>query len=252
MPKYSDITNSAFMTSLADAGISFLAGFAIFSTLGYLTHITGVPIEEVAKGGPGLAFVIYPTVISKLPVMQGLFGVVFFLMLLTLGIDSAFSIVEGVCAGIQDKWNLHNKKGVVAALFCSVGFIIGLLFTTRAGLYWLDIVDHWVNNFGLAVVGLFECIIIGYFFDIRSFRKYINSVSEIKLGLWWEILIKYFTPLILLIILALNFVDEMSAAYEGYPYWALLLGGWLVSVGAVIGGYILMKIRRKNPGAVNV
>ncbi|MBN2541899.1 sodium-dependent transporter [bacterium] len=252
MPKDSEITNNAFLTSLADAGISFLGGFAVFSTLGYLTQATGSPITEVAKGGPGLAFVIYPTVISKLPWLQGFFGVVFFLMLLTLGIDSAFSIVEGVCTGIQDKWGLHRHKSKVAFVFCLVGFIIGLLFCTKGGLYWLDIADHWVNNFGLAVVGLFECIIIGYFFNIGAFRKEINSVSEIQLGKWWEITIKYFTPLVLVIFLIWNIVTEIRTAYEGYPLWALILGGWAVSIGAIVGGIILMKIRTKHREEFNV
>lgn len=48
---------------------------------------TGLPIEQVAKGGPGLAFVAYPQALSIMP--GGPFwAVIFFFMLLTLGLDS--------------------------------------------------------------------------------------------------------------------------------------------------------------------
>lgn len=63
------------------------AGFAIFSILGYMSLKTGLPIEQVAKGGPGLAFVAYPQALSIMPAGP-VWSVIFFFMLLTLGLDS--------------------------------------------------------------------------------------------------------------------------------------------------------------------
>lgn len=48
---------------------------------------TGLPIEQVAKGGPGLAFVAYPQALSIMPAGP-VWSVIFFFMLLTLGLDS--------------------------------------------------------------------------------------------------------------------------------------------------------------------
>ncbi len=240
-PKDSEITNNAFITSLANCGISFFAGFAVFSTLGYLAHIQGKAVADVAAGGPGLAFVAYPLALSKLPALGSLCAVAFFLMLLTLGIDSAFSIVEGVLSGLHDKWQV--KKSKLTLYFCIFGFLGGLVFATGAGLFWLDIVDNWMNCFGLTVIGLAECLIVGYAYDIKGFRKYLNEVSEIQLGVWWDVCIKYITPLVLGIILILNFYTEYSRPYENYPTKALVIGGWAVSVLALVLGVVIAKLR---------
>ncbi len=107
LPKKSDVTNNALITSFANCGTSFFAGFAIFSTLGYLAHATGVDVSEVAGAGPGLAFITIPTAISKLPVAASFFGAIFFLTLLTLAVDSLFSLVEADVTAAMDKWGFR-------------------------------------------------------------------------------------------------------------------------------------------------
>jgi NSS family neurotransmitter:Na+ symporter len=246
LPRKSDVTNNAFITSFANCGTSFFAGFAIFSTLGYLAQTTGVDISEVAGAGPGLAFVTIPTAIAKLPVAAALFGIIFFLTLLTLAVDSLFSLVEADVTAVMDKWGFRRPR--VTFVICLVACIIGLLFSTQGGLYWLDIVDHWINNYGLAAIGLAEVIVIGYIFGAKPFRKFINSVSEIKIGIWWDIMIMVVTPLILGVTIALSLYKEFSKPYEGYPPWALTAGGWIVVIGILILSFILIVFKRRKGG----
>ena len=68
-----------------------LAGLVIFSILGSLAHELDVPVKAVVDSGPGLAFVSYPSALAKFggPVLPQLFSVLFFLMLITLGLGSA-------------------------------------------------------------------------------------------------------------------------------------------------------------------
>ncbi|MBN2056446.1 sodium-dependent transporter [bacterium] len=242
LPRNKDTANSAFITSFANCGTSFFAGFAVFSALGFLAHVKGVSVDKVIADGPGLAFITYPTIISNLPFWSIGFGVLFFLMLLTLGIDSAFSLVEGIVAGVADEWHL-NKARVTTAV-CVVGFAGGIIFTTGAGLYWLDIVDHFILQFGLPVIGIVECIFVGYFFDSKRLRTHINMHSEIKIGLWWDICIKYVTPILLGVMFLKNLYESMKTPYEGYPQWALFVGGWLVVIIIFIGGVVLMKLSK--------
>jgi NSS family neurotransmitter:Na+ symporter len=248
LPKRSDISNNAFITSFADAGFAYFAGFSVFSVLGYLAQAQGVAVCDVCEGGPGLAFIVYPTALSLMPAAP-LLAAAFFLTLLTLGIDSAFSIVEGVVAGLRDKW--HISQSAAAGGFCVFGFVVGLVFTTGAGLYWLDIVDHWMNNYGLVVIGFLECIAIGWFYGTRRLKAYINEVSDFRVGLWWDIFIKWITPLALGSALVVNIVQEIQIPYEGYPRWALYVGGWGVVAVIIAVAWIITALpgsSRKEEG----
>ncbi|HRX17025.1 MAG TPA: sodium-dependent transporter [Spirochaetota bacterium] len=226
MPKDSDINTNAWVVSFANCATSFFSGFAIFSTIGYLAAVSGVNVSDVAASGPGLAFVVYSTAIAQLPggiILQSVFGVLFFIILFTLGIDSAFSLVEGVVTGLKDTFKIDRVKATAAV--CVFGFSAGLLITSRAGLYWLDSVDRWMN-WGLAIVGLMEAVLIGWFFNVKKASEDIDSTSSIKFGSFWIICVKYITPVILLLIIGTNFYSEFNGIYEGYSKSAIMISGW--------------------------
>jgi NSS family neurotransmitter:Na+ symporter len=94
-------------------------------------------------------------------------------MLLTLAVDSAFSLVEGVSASIKDKWGLSHKK--VNLIVGGAAFLLGLPMLTGAGLHILDIVDHFMNSVALVLVVLGQLIIIGWSYPADKMRSHINS-----------------------------------------------------------------------------
>ncbi len=227
-PKESDISNNAFITSFANCATSFYASFAVFSVVGYLATAMNTGVGDVIKAGPGLVFVTYPIALAKMGNVGRVIGVLFFLSLLTLGIDSAFSIVEAVVVGIKDRFPKIDRRRI-SAVICAGGFIFGLIYCTRSGLMWLDIVDNWMTNYGLALVGLLECIAVAYFFNIGKLREFVNERSEIKLGYWWDAFVKFVTPAVLIFLLAVQFSKDLTTTYEGYDQilkYSVTIMGW--------------------------
>lgn len=243
-PKKSDIVNCSFITGLSNSGTEFFAGFAVFATLGFMAHELSIPMSELKAGGPGLAFMTYPKAITMLPAAQQIFGIIFFLMLFLLGIDSAFSLTEAASSAFSDEFKLNHHRCTVT--ICTLGFFGGLLFSTGGGLYWLDIVDHWMNQYGLVVVAFLECIFLGWFFNLKWLQEQVNKYAEIKLGGWWIFTIKYITPIVLGTIIITFLIEEIKKPYEGYPMWALLLGGWGVTALLFILSWVLSFLRGRQ------
>jgi NSS family neurotransmitter:Na+ symporter len=238
----SDIVNNAFVVGLCDAATAFLGGLAVFGALGYYSLITGKPVEAVVSAGPGLAFVTYPAIISNLPFWQPLFGVLFFLMLLTLAIDSAFSLVEGAAAGVMDKWRIsHRTTNLTVAV---IAFALGIPLTFGGGLHWLDIVDRFMTQFGLISITLVECVVIGYLYGSGKIKEYVNSHSDFSVRGWWDLFIKVVTPIVLLFLIVMEAIARVQSSYGGYPRSAEFIGGWLIVILLPVVGFILMKIRR--------
>lgn len=241
LPKKSDIVNNAFITALGNSSFSILSGIAVFSILGYMAQAQGVGVKEVADGGIGLAFIVFPKAISALPSGNGLFGTLFFISLVFAGLSSTISIIEATVSAVADKFAIGRKK---ALIICnSAGLLISLIFTSGAGLYILDIVDHYVNNYGVAVAGLIEAILIGWFFNLESVRSYVNPLSDFTIGKWWNVCIMIITPIILGVMTILNIIQDIQNPYEGYPVAAQFLVGVIPIVLTVILALIFTKIK---------
>ncbi|MCK4225794.1 sodium-dependent transporter [candidate division WOR-3 bacterium] len=242
LPRKADLINNAFIIGFANCFTSFLAGIAVFSSLGFLAHQTGQDVANVVASGPGLAFVVYPTIINMLPFGNRVFGALFFMMLLTLGIDSAFSLVEAASKATIEQWKISRRT--LNLFIAGTGILIGLIFTTRAGIYWLDIIDHYLCCYGLVVVGFLEAIFVGYFINTESFRNYMNEQSEIKAGRWWIFFVKIVVPVVLLGTLGYGAYQEFLTPYGGYPTSVLIVGFGFLLILTLVAIMLSKKERR--------
>lgn len=245
LPEKVDITKSAITISLANCFTSIFAGLAVFTTLGFLAHQSGVPVSEVVSSGIGLAFVVYPAAIAQFPFFPEILGVLFFVMLVTLGVDSAFSLTEALSTPIFDE-RPELRRTMTIAVVCVVLFAIGILFTTGSGLYWLDIIDHYINTFMLLIIGILETIAIGWIFGADKLRNYLNGFSTWNLGVWYDISIKFIVPAVLLVLLALNILSEINEPYEGYDPLALGIGFTLVVIVGIAASFVIAHIVQKR------
>lgn len=253
LPKKSDITNNAFITGFSNSGFELLAGIGVFSVLGFMATQQGVGIDEVVAGGVGLAFVVFPAIINEFPAFSQFFGFLFFVSLVLAGLTSLISIVETYVAGLSDKFNISRTKAVLFGGGLSA--VISLLFATQGGLFFLDLVDYFINHFGVAALGLVEVILVAWILrKVGVFKSHANEISDIRLGSWWTISLGVITPIVLGYMMfdllrtnLFRLFDSDTGNYEGYSN-AFVNLGWGVAVGAIVVGIIMASIKwGKNP-----
>ncbi len=228
LPAKSDISNNAFMTVLINCGFSILAGIMIFSVLGYMAHAQDKSITDVVTSGVGLAFVTLPAAINLLPAPY-ILGPLFFLALVVAGLSSHISIMEAVTSSIMDKLGWSRKKAANIAI--GLGFIISMAFATNGGLLLLDLVDHFANNVGIITSCLVEIILMTWLFKIADVRDYVNGISDFRISTWFDVCLRFITPVILAIIVATKFFTLFTSGYGGYN---LTLGWMLIAVLLVV------------------
>lgn len=245
LPKKSDIVNNVFIIALADSATAFVGGIAVFSGIGFLCQQTGYSVDQIS-GGPGLAFVTYPAIINQFPFAPQLFGVLFFVMLLTLAIDSAFSLLETVVTGVMDKWQISRRTANIGIAL--IAMLCGIIFTTRAGLYWLDIVDNFNTNFALIVVGILEAIAVAYVLGPKVIREHANQISDFKIGAWWDWFLRIAVPVVLIGMLSWTIYATIQAdkPYGGYPASGVMAGGWGLLIALPVVALVLTLIKGKK------
>src|SRR5690606_21031329 len=211
------------------------------------------PVSEVVDAGVGLAFVVFPEIINQFPGLNALFGFLFFASLVLAGLTSLMSITETYVAGLMDKFKISRGKAVLFG--GGVAALISLLFATQGGLYFLDAADYFINQFGVALLGLVEVVLIAWILrEVKNLKDHANEISDIKLGAWWTVSLSLITPVVLVYmmygLLKQNIMKEFDNAtgnYEGYPDAFILWGGWAVAIGALVIGVVLAITKWKKP-----
>jgi len=244
LPKETDVVNSAFITATANHGFEVFAGIGVFSIMGYMAFQQGVPVEDVAASGIGLAFMTFPTAISSLPTLNAVFGVCFFGALLTAGVTSMVSILQAVVSSFHDKFDMEHKKAVTVVLVPT--FVLSILFITGAGLNILDIVDAFINNIGVATGGVIEVILITRFFNPEKLRKEANEFSNFSIGQWWTYSLRIVTTVVLGVMLFLNTKDFINNGYGGYATADVNVFGWGCILLVVIAADFLTTLQGKE------
>ncbi|WP_154140036.1 sodium-dependent transporter [Photobacterium damselae] len=242
LPSKSDINNNAFMTVLINCGFSITAGVLIFAVLGYMAQEQAKPLTEVVSAGVGLAFVTIPAAINLLPAPY-ILGPLFFLALVVAGLSSHISIIEAVTSAVIDKLSWSRKKAAIVV--CGTGFIVSMAFATNGGLLLLDLVDYFINNVALLSSCLLELLIVGWLVKIADIRQYANSISDFTIGKWFELCIRFISPIMLAIILVTNLYKTLAEGYGGYDMSDLLTLGWGL-VGMMIVVSIIINLASKS------
>ena len=243
LKKESDLTGSGLVVGFANSSFEVLAGVGVFAALGFIATAQGQEVSEVAKGGIGLAFFAFPTIINKAPFGEVL-GVLFFGSLTFAALTSFISVIEVIISAIQDKLRIRRVK---------VTFIVGvpmmlvsvLLFGTTTGLPMLDVFDKFVNYFGIVAVAFVSLIAIVANEKLGLLGDHLNETSSFKVGFFWRLCIVLTTG-ILAFMLFSEGAKVFSEGYEGYPSWFVNIFGWGMAISLLIVAFMLSRLKWKN------
>ena len=237
----SDLSGSALVVGFANSSFELLAGIGVFAALGFMATASGTQVADVATSGIGLAFIAFPAIISQAP-FGTLIGVLFFGALAFAGFTSLISIVEVIVAGVRDKLGL-SRPAAVALVVLPLAAVSLLFFPTTTGLNLLDVVDAFVNNFGIVAAALMSVLLLtSGFTALPTLRDHINSVSSFKLGRTWMIMTGGVTPVILGYILIDQLTQTVAEGYNDMPQWFVNVFGWGMAMGLIVISYLLSKL----------
>ncbi|XP_055853991.1 sodium-dependent neutral amino acid transporter B(0)AT3 [Episyrphus balteatus] len=176
-----------------------------------------------AAEGTGLAFIVFTQAIVELPGAP-FWAVLFFTMLLSLGLGSQIGILEGMLCTLFDIDIVKRvKKQHVTGVVCLFCFLVGFVFCTGAGEYWLKMFDSFAGTIGLVVVALMEMISVVYIYGHARFTEDIYQMTGYRPGLYWQVTWRYIGPAIMGCILVSS-VIFMVIKNPTYGAWNKELG----------------------------
>uniref|UniRef100_A0A915HXV3 Sodium-dependent serotonin transporter n=1 Tax=Romanomermis culicivorax TaxID=13658 RepID=A0A915HXV3_ROMCU len=238
LSSYNDFHNNcykdAILTSFINCVTCLLSGLVIFSTLGYMSTILGKDISEVAgEGGPGLVFIVYPQAIAT---MKGssFWAVIFFFMLITLGIDSTFAGLEALVTAFCDEFphivGRYREFFVLGLVtYCYFGTLPS---TTYGGNYLVDFLDFYGVSFPVLFVVAVETIAVCWFYGVERFSNDVYRMLGFVPGIFWRSCWMVISPVFILVIFLFACVDQQSAATHHYPRWAIFVG-WMIRMSSI-------------------
>ncbi|XP_034397565.1 sodium- and chloride-dependent GABA transporter ine isoform X1 [Cyclopterus lumpus] len=234
-----NILRDALIVSFTNSFTSILAGFVIFSAIGYMAHIHNLPVENIATDGPGLVFVVYPEVLSTMPFFQ-LWAPLFFFMLLCLGLDSQFATVEVAITFIKDEFGpqvLHflKREELLTLVMCIVGFILGIPHVTKGGIFVFQLMDHHTAVVSLVFLAFFEVVAVCWIFGVPRVCLMVERMQGKTPNIYFRVCWQLICPLLVLSILISSIVYYTPAHYGKYTYPAWAEGvGWAVSLVSIV------------------
>ena len=179
-------------------------------------------------------FVVFPHALSQLPLPQ-LWAVIFFAMLVCLGIDSQFAMVEVVITSVKDSFETYFtsknvRHEVIVAIICIISLLCGIPNLFQGGIYFFQIIDYYTAAISLMYIALFETIAIVWLYGVKRLSANIEDMTGQKPHIIFRICWMFVSPVLILIIWIFTLYDYEAPKYEDYdyPWWCVLLG-WLIA-----------------------
>jgi len=165
-----------------------------------------VEIQSIAQQGAfDLGFVTMPLVLGKIP-LAAFFSFIWFALLFLAGVTSSVSLAQPSIAFMEDEFDITRKKAV--GIFAGAAFVL-----CQPAIFWLgrgvvNELDFWGGTFCLVLFATVEAVLFAWVFGIDKAWEEIHQGADMRVPAVYKFVIKYVTPLFLLVILGAWFIQE--------------------------------------------
>uniref|UniRef100_A0A3B3V0I8 Transporter n=1 Tax=Poecilia latipinna TaxID=48699 RepID=A0A3B3V0I8_9TELE len=251
---YNKYNNNCYKDCLAlcclNSATSIFAGFAVFSIIGFMAHDLNIPISDVTAG-PGLAFIAYPRALSLLP-GSSFWAVLFFLMILFLGLDSQFVCVESLATAITDlfpsRLRRPGAREILVLVIAVACFLLGLPFVTEGGIGLFRIVDTFgPSGTSLLLIACAETLVVSWIYGADRFYDNIEDMIGYRPSPVLKYCWMFVTPLICVVTMLYNLAKDspLSVYSELFGSSASTIAALLIATPLLcIPAYIFVALCR--------
>ncbi|KAL1781897.1 sodium-and chloride-dependent transporter XTRP3B isoform X1 [Sigmodon hispidus] len=186
-------------------------------------HIRNCSLESelnTAVQGTGLAFIVYTEAIKNMDISQ-LWSVLYFFMLLTLGMGSMVGSGIAILTPLTDSKIISSylSKEAISGLVCLINCAIGMVFTMEAGNYWFDIFNDYAATLSLLLIVLVETIAVCYVYGLKRFESDLQAMTGRTLNWYWKAMWVFVNPLIIICLFAFYLSDYIITGTLQYQAW---------------------------------
>ncbi len=202
LDKDADMPSNAAMVSALDTMVALMAGLAIFPAL--------FAFGFEPKAGPGLVFIVVPTIFANMGVIGPVLSVLFFTALFVAALTSTVSLLEVVSAYLIDEHGVSRQTAVVSlsvvmTIFCaisslSLGGTVPALPLFNVPMF--DFLDLLTDKVFLASGGVLVSVFAGWFIKREDLERELSNDGRKPFALFnvWYFLVKYLIPVFVTVV----------------------------------------------------
>jgi hypothetical protein len=203
-------------------------------------------VELVQIGGLGLGFRSMPYLFEQWgPFLSALAGFAFFGLLFFAGITSSLAMGQPVMAFLQDEFNFSRKSSAISFGITILILALPTIIFFEYGVF--DEYDYWAGTVTLVIFAMLEVILFSWFFGIEKGWKVLNEGAEIKVPGIYKYILKYITPLILIIIFVSSLIKPENDRWD-----TLFTKDYKLSSESILGKILNKEIKHNKEFFANI
>uniref|UniRef100_A0ABI7YD20 Transporter n=1 Tax=Felis catus TaxID=9685 RepID=A0ABI7YD20_FELCA len=204
-----------------------------FSALGLDPCLLEDELDKSVQG-TGLAFIAFTEAMTHFPASP-FWSVMFFLMLINLGLGSMIGTMAGITTPIIDTFKVPKEMFTVGC--CVFAFFVGLLFVQRSGNYFVTMFDDYSATLPLTVIVILENIAVAWIYGTKKFMQELTEMLGFRPYRFYFYMWKFVSPLCMAVLTTASIIqlgvtppgysawikEEAAERYLYFPNWAMAL-----------------------------